>query len=619
MAEVIGITASAITLASLFSTCIDCFDYFKAAQAFKEDADLLLVKLDLEKARLLIWGNNVGILDGRRSASIQPLDNLDRTLIVERCLESIKALLTDADDLQFKYGLQTATGPEARAEESRRLISSNGMSTFKASYNRFLARSNGLQGRPHILSRAKWAIRDKKKFDVLVCCLRDLINGLIEVFPVMAEAEDRLVKEDIASINDLRSLRLVERACEESYPDWSAKASAIIEASELGTVDRRNVEEWLRDGSAVGINSQGRENITANPTPPKMTCAPMTVLYTSFFVLTGNCQISASSNLCDVRKLGENCNQGKLGFASDPPHRWNLGKRITSRINLRNLLSIDGCDLSRLQSRIVEYETTVSVKMSPRERLPPQERPRIPMATVHVYCAPCVRQIHTAFDICRGSNISPLFEFSIRVDDRIPSSCCPDTKGIDGLVSLINWIKETEYETPWKLARGQSSLHLLDRPWIEERIYQAEQETYQPSYWDDPPGNIRRIYNEVSFESGEKSIVVILGEVGPISLMMECPPFPQDARKPRETEMFEIYRPRNSETWLRNYIGSYSRNPKMPDVVPGTSTSRFDGTNQTTQFALASPATSSRRTASPASPKAKRQKLSASVKSDCDD
>jgi hypothetical protein len=61
MAEVIGVAAIAVTLA-LFSNCIDCFSYFKAAQNCPAEAETLLVQLDCEKARLLVWANTVGIL-----------------------------------------------------------------------------------------------------------------------------------------------------------------------------------------------------------------------------------------------------------------------------------------------------------------------------------------------------------------------------------------------------------------------------------------------------------------------------------------------------------------------------------------------------------------------------
>ena len=51
-----------IGIASLFSSCVECFEYFKASQSLANDLKILLVKLDIEKTRLLIWGNAVGIL-----------------------------------------------------------------------------------------------------------------------------------------------------------------------------------------------------------------------------------------------------------------------------------------------------------------------------------------------------------------------------------------------------------------------------------------------------------------------------------------------------------------------------------------------------------------------------
>jgi hypothetical protein len=64
--EAIGL---AVGTTSLFSTCIECFDLFRAATYYDEYVEILLVKLDLEKTRLLIWGNGVGIMkspgDGR--------------------------------------------------------------------------------------------------------------------------------------------------------------------------------------------------------------------------------------------------------------------------------------------------------------------------------------------------------------------------------------------------------------------------------------------------------------------------------------------------------------------------------------------------------------------------
>src|SRR5439155_16301543 len=95
-------------------------------------------------------------------------------------------------------------------------------------------------------------IHDKTKFEGLIHDLRDLIDGLNQVLPVKKEMQDQIVKDDIRSILDLSKLRLVESACEGTYTAWSETASKVIAATEIGTVDRRNIEEWMRD--AEGVN-----------------------------------------------------------------------------------------------------------------------------------------------------------------------------------------------------------------------------------------------------------------------------------------------------------------------------------------------------------------------------
>ena len=55
MAEAgLGVAASLVTLATLFKSCIDCFELYKAAEDCEESLKTVLVELDCEKERLLI-------------------------------------------------------------------------------------------------------------------------------------------------------------------------------------------------------------------------------------------------------------------------------------------------------------------------------------------------------------------------------------------------------------------------------------------------------------------------------------------------------------------------------------------------------------------------------------
>src|SRR5579871_283131 len=177
MADPISLTMGAVALAGLFSTCVECFDYFIAAKSFREDLEILLVKLDLEKTRLLIWGNSVGVLrtkdepEGRAAE----LDDAQKVQVIARCLDGVKSLLSDADKLQGRYGLQKAT---SKRTKNSGLVSSNSMNIFKTSYSRFWVRFAKDKNKASVLSRTKWAIHDKANFEGLINDLKDLIDGL---------------------------------------------------------------------------------------------------------------------------------------------------------------------------------------------------------------------------------------------------------------------------------------------------------------------------------------------------------------------------------------------------------------------------------------------------------
>lgn len=262
--EPVSLTIGVVALASLFSTCIECFDYFKAGQALEEDFELLLVKLDVEKTRLLIWGNAVGVLKPEGEGRVAELDNSQKAELIERCLGSIKSLLSDTDKFRNLYGLRSSTGSDKNAR-SHSILSVNSMSVFKTSYRRFCARFAGSQSRSSLVMRTRWAIHDKNKFEGLLHHLKDLIDGLNEVVLVKRETQDQIMHDDIVSILDISKLRLIQSACEGTYTALSRVASTVIEASEYGTIDRRNIEEWLGDAKNMSEDDQdaaggGRRN-----------------------------------------------------------------------------------------------------------------------------------------------------------------------------------------------------------------------------------------------------------------------------------------------------------------------------------------------------------------------
>ena len=250
--EPISLGIGIIALASLFSTCIECFDYFRLGQKFDEDLEILLVQMDLEKFRLLDWGNTVGVLRiSKNSGRISGLETT-RKEIISSCLRQIANLLTNTENLQSKYGARTVTTNEGKGGRLKALPSLNSMNIFKTLYRRFCVRfANRPSQIDTLLSKTKWAIRDKAKFEGLKQNLKGFIDGLYEILPISREIQDQTFGDDIALFIDISKLRLIEIACEESYRTWSSKASEVIRESESGTIDRRSVEERIRDAEFI--------------------------------------------------------------------------------------------------------------------------------------------------------------------------------------------------------------------------------------------------------------------------------------------------------------------------------------------------------------------------------
>lgn len=98
MAEIIRATASVITLASLFKGCIDAFDLFKCAKNQDIDMKKLNLKLTIERCRLLVWGQSMGLTTNPEITQ-GLLSGCEFADIIDESLQLIIQLLTDSEAL----------------------------------------------------------------------------------------------------------------------------------------------------------------------------------------------------------------------------------------------------------------------------------------------------------------------------------------------------------------------------------------------------------------------------------------------------------------------------------------------------------------------------------------
>jgi hypothetical protein len=362
------------------------------------------------------------------------------------------------------------------------------------------------------------------------------------------------VEGDITTIIDISTLRLAESACEESYPSWSTRASEVIKESEIGTLDRRNLEEVIRDLDELETTEQesgsNNKHLKSKPATRYFQGGISGSLNTYFpekifIVLTDNCLDLEADSHCESATIGGAISGAKdLSFTCANRVHWNLGRRILMHVNLPD----------NSQERLREIESRRLGLPKVVSGLPGVNS----SSRIFIHCGPCACAIQTALNFTLSNEASKCFEFVIRIDERLPTSCRRSSTTIDALAA----IRDTIYGHEVKGCNDKSkSIGFIDCPELEKRIYNLEQERSRHFEYSSV---IQKIlvedYQDYKNHDSVRAIVLI-AEADSCQLSLENRPFLGEARKLRNTEIFTFESVWNETeyVWKRIYIGSYGR------------------------------------------------------------
>ncbi|KAF2104606.1 hypothetical protein NA57DRAFT_70812 [Rhizodiscina lignyota] len=227
-----------LTLANLFSTCVECFGLVHGDKNWSRTEHLELTKLGIQQGRLLAWGDVVGICeaDEQRDARLDEPDTRDK---VEAALQAIidRPAHTDRVTQFEQYGLKP---PKKFSPGFEPALDFNRLEAFREKL--YYMRERIKKGEPRrgkSATMVHWQIVDALKFQDFVKLIRDNVDVLVELMGVR-ERVDMAMRHDIRAFGwhpvferarasrDMSKLKMIRDVCKDEYPGYATAAEIAL-------------------------------------------------------------------------------------------------------------------------------------------------------------------------------------------------------------------------------------------------------------------------------------------------------------------------------------------------------------------------------------------------------
>ena len=210
MAEAVGLAIGAVSLAGLFTTCVECLDYISLGRDYSRDYEISITKLVLLKARLRAWGRPLQVTQvGQENPALRDCWVKERDT-VGRCLIGIKTMFEDARQIESRYGLKASPIDSGALS----ILQEHTSGAFRQIESAFKSEMEKRQDQASLFEKTRWAVRDKKKFDSLIADLAFFVGGLEELSNRLQVLglQQRLLQREVQEITDTDSINMMEKA-----------------------------------------------------------------------------------------------------------------------------------------------------------------------------------------------------------------------------------------------------------------------------------------------------------------------------------------------------------------------------------------------------------------------
>jgi hypothetical protein len=232
MTDVAGLVISVV---GAWKVCVQVFDIVDSGKKYGMDYELLRVKLEVERIRLLAWGDAVGLneVEHGRPSQDNRLNREDVRGTVLRILGCIHHVFEHSERLQETYGLRPTMptileepdndGPPTQSQLILGTI-------FKRAYDSLRRSAKDRQRTTPLKKKTIWAVHDKKKFQAMVSEIKGFNDNLESLFPDVKSKTAILIRNDIDQSEEVQTLQLLQEATADEHEDISETASVRLEA-----------------------------------------------------------------------------------------------------------------------------------------------------------------------------------------------------------------------------------------------------------------------------------------------------------------------------------------------------------------------------------------------------
>ncbi|KAL2670080.1 hypothetical protein Neosp_014961 [[Neocosmospora] mangrovei] len=209
--EATGLVLGALGISGLFTACIQNFDIVVKSRHFGQEFDLLCTQLALQRVRLVLWGEALGLIPDPTGSKIpynKAIERGDIRPAIESTLNHLHLLLQNAEVVTDRYELEDG----AEDVKDLQAASSAGLTIFRERFDSFKMRIRRNQKTKSTWAVTRWAVHDSVKFRAMIGNIKDLVDGLDSITSTLGVLgrQQALLTEEIESISDTRSLRLLQ-------------------------------------------------------------------------------------------------------------------------------------------------------------------------------------------------------------------------------------------------------------------------------------------------------------------------------------------------------------------------------------------------------------------------